>query len=107
MAEMTREEAIGALNRLKTTHMGDFGWDTTGVKALDFAISDMKRVEKLEEMFENLNAELASKKIIIDGLIEGIEKVKAEIENLAGQSCIVSDGIVNDALDIIDKYLGE
>jgi len=48
MADMTREVAIERLKSLKITHIGDFGWDTTGVKALDFAISDMKRVEELE-----------------------------------------------------------
>ena len=48
MAEMTREVAIDTLKRLKITHIGDFGWDTTGVKALEFAIFNMKRVDELE-----------------------------------------------------------
>ena len=28
-----------------------------------------------------------------------------EIENLSGQSCMVSDGVVNEALDILDKLI--
>ena len=63
VTDMTREKAINTLKRLKTTHMGDFGWDLAGAEAFDFAISDMERVEQLEAENKRLK--------------EGVEKVKA------------------------------
>ena len=41
---MTREKAIDTLERLKTTHKCDFGWDTTGIEAFDLAIKEIKTV---------------------------------------------------------------
>ena len=42
---MTREKAIDTLERLKTTHMCDFGWDTTGIETFDLAIKEIKTVD--------------------------------------------------------------
>ena len=37
--------------------------------------------------------------------LEKIKKAMTEIENLSGQSCMVSDGVVNEVLDILDKLI--
>ena len=37
--------------------------------------------------------------------LEKIKQSMTEIENLSGQSCMVSDGIVNEVLDILDKLI--
>ena len=37
--------------------------------------------------------------------LEKIKQAMTEIENLSGQSCMVSDGIVDDVLDILDKLI--
>ena len=37
--------------------------------------------------------------------LEKIKQAYVEIENLSGQSCMVSDGVVNDVLDILDKLI--
>ena len=37
--------------------------------------------------------------------LEKIRQAMTEIENLSGQSCMVSDGIVDDVLDILDKLI--
>jgi predicted RNase H-like nuclease (RuvC/YqgF family) len=146
---MTREEAINILDEIQSFDCNQYY--KPYAEAFDQAISDMKRVEKLERLVENLNAGLSSKIIIIDGLEaenkrlkedlsrwqegeynhcdlccstsryelkrlkEGIKKVKAEIEeyqyenkyaeavkdNMEGWICAF------DAINIINKYLGE
>ena len=91
---MVREEAENwikkLINEMKKETSGNYPdpeYRDEVYEALDFAISDMKRIEKLEEMIENLNAALSSKRIIINGLEaenkklkDGIEKAKAEID---------------------------
>lgn len=95
MADMSREEAIDTLKRLKTTHMGDFGWDLAGTEAFDFAISDMERVEQLEAENKRLK--------------DGIAKAKAKVE----RKCIgkqFSEAVIygmRKAVGIFDEYLGE
>lgn len=40
--------------------------------------------------------------------VEWLNKIKqaySEIENLSGQSCMVSDGVINEVLDILDKLI--
>ena len=106
MADITREEAINILAVSDKSIISE----TMLTKAYLTAIADMKRVEKLEEMVENLNAELASKKIIIDGLTEDIEKVKAEL--LKAEYDFYGDTDHDEETRamvkaIFDKYLGE
>ena len=129
MADMTREVAIERLKSLKITHIGDFGWDTRGIKALEMAISDMKRAEELENENKDLKSELDFKTVskvreremeianeVINKLEaenkrlkDGIEKAKAEIEGLANTDFIPGTFVngVTECKDIINKYLGE
>ena len=37
--------------------------------------------------------------------LDKIKKAMSDIENLSGQSCMVSDGVIDDALEILDKLI--
>ena len=39
--------------------------------------------------------------------LEKIKQAYVEIENLSGQSCRTSDGVVNEVLDILDRLITE
>jgi len=122
MADMTREVAIERLKSLKITHIGDFGWDTTGVKALDFAISDMKRVEELKNKNITLKESLTNTLKTNEGYRSELKHFKnmskefeAENKRLKDclkeikDTCLVSPSVIfpSDILDTINKYLGE
>lgn len=121
VTDMTREKAIDTLKRLKITHMGDFGWDITGAETLDFAISDMERVEQLEAENKRLkedlsrwqegewnNCEECCNRLAykLAELRDGIEKAKAEIDNSRTISLTYNTAL-DDCLSIINKHLGE
>ena len=38
---------------------------------------------------------------------EKVNKAMKQIEELSGQSCMVSDGIINEVLDILEECIGE
>jgi len=133
---MNREEAMKAIENFQDEY------DSNGSghldEALDFAISDMKRVEKLETkiiIIDGLKAEnkrlkedlsrwqegeynhcdlcCSTSRYELKRLYEGIEKVKAEI-NEAIDTCPITlskdmaDKVLKNAVtDIINKYLGE
>lgn len=39
--------------------------------------------------------------------LEKIKQAMTEIENLSGQSCMISDGIVDEVLDVLDRLITE
>lgn len=39
--------------------------------------------------------------------LDKVKQAMSDIENLSGQSCMVSDGVVNEVLDILDKLIAE
>ena len=78
MTDMTKEEVIEALERLKTTHMGDFGWDSAGIKALEFAILSIHKVEWLDKMVDALEDE--NEQLYNKGYENALAKVKNIID---------------------------
>lgn len=60
-------------------------------------VHKMATIEMLREWQEEVKA------IPLDKIKQAME----EIENLSGQSCMVSDGVINEALDILDKLIAE
>lgn len=39
--------------------------------------------------------------------LDKVKQAREEMENLSGQSCMVSDGVINEVLDILDELIAE